>query len=554
MKKIPILIVIVVVATVFSACRQADDQDFLQAEAVINGEAMAEYIKVLASDEFAGRKPFTVGEELTIAYLQQQFIELGLEPAFSGSYFQEVPLMEVEVKPAETMRLAAETGGLVLNNLTDFVAFSRKVKPKTVIENAAMVFAGYGIVAPEYQWDDYYGLDVRDKIVVVLVNDPGLATGNPDLFNGNAMTYYGRWTYKYEEAARHGARGILIVHNTLGAGYPWSVVVSGAVSPKLFLHDEGGYSEFADIEGWLTTEAAVELFGNAGFDFKQMTEEAANPGFRAVDLKTRLWFEMGSTFKYDVSRNVAGVMPGTDLADEVIIFSCHWDHFGIGPVINGDSIYRGAVDNGTTMAWMLEIARAFGKLENRPRRSIMFLAPTAEEQGLLGAHYYVKNPAFPLEKTVANLNNDLMLPLGRMRDVMITGYGQSTLDDLVEEAAKRQDRYVVPDPNPETGMYYRADHFAFAKVGVPALFARGNVEHREHGREWMAQKEKDWLANNYHKPADKYDAETWDMEGIVEDAKLAFFIAWKLAGSNEWPQWKEGSEFKAVRESYLRAD
>jgi len=512
---------------------------------------MVEYIKVLASDEFAGRKPFTLGEELTIAYLQQKFIELGLEPAFQGSYFQEVPLMEVVVKPAETMHVASETGGLLLRNLSGFVAFSRKVQNKTIIESAPVVFAGYGIVAPEYDWDDYQGLDVRNKVVVVLVNDPGLGTGNPELFNGNAMTYYGRWTYKFEEAARQGASGVLIVHNTLGAGYPWSVVVSGAVSPKLYLQDDGGYAEFADLEGWLTTEAAVELFANAGFDFHELAKEAEKPGFRAVDLNTRLWFEMESSFKYDISRNVAGVMPGTDLANEVIIFSAHWDHFGIGPVIDGDSIYRGAVDNGTSIAWMLEIAKAFGKLENRPRRSIMFFAPTAEEQGLLGAHYYVKNPAFPLEKTVANLNNDLMLPLGRMRDVMITGYGQSTLDDLVEEAAKRQDRVVVPDPNPETGMYYRADHFAFAKVGVPALFARGNVEHRVHGREWTAQKEKEWLANNYHKPADKYDAETWDMEGIVEDAKLAFYIAWKLASSNKWPQWKEGSEFKSIRESYM---
>jgi Zn-dependent M28 family amino/carboxypeptidase len=553
MKKLRIILIPALIFALMG-CKAGEDKDFLQAEASINGERMVEYIKVLASDEFEGRKPFTVGEELTIAYLQQQFIELGLEPAFGGSYFQEVPLMEVESKPAGMIRLASENGGLMLNNLTDFVAFSRKVQPKTLIEAAPLVFAGYGIVAPEYQWDDYYGLDVRDKVVVVLVNDPGLASGQKELFNGNAMTYYGRWTYKYEEAARHGAKGILIVHNTLGAGYPWSVVVSGAVSPKLYLQNETGYTEFADMEGWLTTEAAVELFANAGLDFHELAAQAASPGFRAVDLGTRLWFEMESTFKYDVSRNVAGVMPGTDLADEVIIFSCHWDHFGIGPVINGDSIYRGAVDNGTTMAWMLEIAKAFGNLENRPRRSIMFLAPTAEEQGLLGAHYYVKNPAFPLHKTVANLNNDLMLPLGRMRDVMITGYGQTTLDDLVKEAAKRQDRYVVPDPNPESGMYYRADHFAFAKGGVPALFARGNVEHREHGREWTAQKEKDWLANNYHKPADKYDAETWNMEGIVEDAKLAFYIAWKLAGSNEWPQWKEGSEFKAIRESYFIAD
>ena len=532
-------------------CTSSAEKDFLKAEAIINGDKMVEYIRVLASDEFQGRAPFTEGEELTIKYLERQFTELGLEPVFNGSYFQEVPLMEVEVRPDEKMRFNAPEEDFELNNLTEFVAFSRKVQAATKIMNAPVVFAGYGIVAPEYGWNDYEGLDARGKIVIVLVNDPGLVTADPDLFTGNAMTYYGRWTYKYEEAARQGALGLLIVHNTRGAGYPWSVVVNGAVSPNLYLHDENGYAEFAEAEGWLTTEAADKIFNKAGMDFHQMAALAAKSGFRSVDLNTRVSFEMESSFTYDVSRNVAGVLPGTDLAEEVIIFSAHWDHFGIGPVINGDSIYRGAVDNGTSIAWMLEVARAFGQLENRPRRSIMIFAPTAEEQGLLGAHWYVKHPAFPLEHTVANFNNDLMLPVGRMKDVMITGFGQSTLDDLVEEAALRQDRYVVADPTPETGMYYRADHFAFAKAGVPALFARGNVEHHEHGREWMAQKEKDWLANNYHKPADKYDPETWNMEGIVEDARLAFYLAWKLANSQEWPQWKEGSEFKAVRESYF---
>lgn len=534
-----------------AACRPSADKDFLQAEAVISGEKMEEYIQVLASDEFQGRAPFTQGEELTVNYLKEQFIGLGLQPVFDGSYFQEVPLMEVVVKPAEKLRLRTPKGSLDLDYLEDFVAFSRKVQTVTKIEDVPVVFAGYGIVAPEYGWNDYEGLDARGKIVVVLVNDPGLATGDPELFTGNAMTYYGRWTYKYEEAARQGALGLLIVHNTRGAGYPWSVVVNGAVSPNLYLQDENGYAGFADVEGWLTTGAAEKLFSNAGLDFNERAAQAAEPGFRAVDLRTTLSFEMESSFTYDISRNVAGVLPGTDLAGEVIIFSSHWDHFGIGPVINGDSIYRGAVDNGTTLAWMLEIARAFGKLKNKPRRSIMLLAPTAEEQGLLGAHWYVKHPAFPLEKTVANFNNDLMLPVGRMKDVMITGFGQSTLDDLVEEAAARQDRYVVADPTPETGMYYRADHFAFAKAGVPALFARGNVDHRENGREWMAQKEKDWLANNYHKPADRYDPETWNLDGIVEDARLAFFMAWKLANSEDWPQWKVGSEFKAVREAYF---
>lgn len=546
------LLIFILIVFGICSCKPAAYSDFLKAEAAINDADMVEYIKVLASDEFSGRKPFTVGEDLTIAYLQQKFIELGLKPAFGQSYFQEVPLMEVVVQPSETMHIVSGTRSLDLKNLHDFVAFSRRVQPETIIDGAGVIFAGYGIVAPEYNWNDYKNLDVRDKIVVVLVNDPGLATGNNSLFNGNSMTYYGRWTYKYEEAARQGARGILIVHDTPGAGYPWSVVVSGAVSPKLYLQDEGGYSAFAQVEGWLTTEAAVSLFANAGFDFYALAQEAARSGFRAVDLNSRLWFTMESYFKYDVSNNVGGVLPGTDKADEVIVFTAHWDHFGIGPVIDGDSIYRGAVDNGTSIAWMLEIAKAFGKLKISPRRSIMFLAPTAEEAGLLGAHYYVRNPSFPLNKTVANLNNDLMLPLGRMRDIMVTGYGQSTLDDFVYEAAKRQGRVVVPDPRPETGMYYRADHFAFAKAGVPALFARGNVEHRVHGRDWTMSKETEWLANNYHKPADKYDAQTWDMAGIVEDARLAFYIAWKLASNNYWPQWKPGSEFKAIRKSYFR--
>jgi Zn-dependent M28 family amino/carboxypeptidase len=537
---------------VMTACAVTEDRDYKQAASHINAEKMAEYIEVMASDEFMGRMPFTRGEELTIQFLKEAYMELGLEPAWHGSYFQEVPLMQVAVRPDAQMLFATTAGPLALDYIRDFVSFSPRVEDVALVEDAGLVFAGYGIVAPEYGWNDYEGLDVSDKIVVVIVNDPGFATGDPDLFNGNAMTYYGRWTYKFEEAARQGALGLIIVHDTPGAGYPWSVVTNGAQIPKMYLEDENGYAGHARIEGWITTEAAIGLFGSAGLDFLQLKESAAQRDFQSIHLPVRLQnFKMQKTFHYNVSFNVLGLLPGTDLADEVIIYSSHWDHLGIGPPLNGDSIYNGAVDNGTTTAWMLEIARAFTKLEQRPRRSILFFSPTAEEQGLLGAHYYAANPAFPLHKTVANLNNDLMLPLGRMKDVMITGYGQSELDDLVYEAAALQDRYVVPDPNPQTGMYYRADHFAFAKVGVPALFARGNTHHREHGLEWTAEQERLWLENNYHKPTDRYEPEWWDLEGIVEDARLAFYIGWKLAGSDRFPQWKEGSEFKAIREAMM---
>lgn len=548
----PNLICLAIFICLVSSCTSTSEKDFQQASSYIEAQNMAEYIRVLASDEFMGRMPFTEGEALTVEYLKEAFTELGLQPAWGGSYFQEVALMEVTVLPDPVMTVNTANDRLFLEYIKDFVCFSPKVEGNTLIDEAELVFAGYGIVAPEYGWNDYKDLDVSDKIVVVLVNDPGFATGDKDLFNGNAMTYYGRWTYKFEEAARQGALGLLIVHDTPGAGYPWSVVTNGAQIPNMYLQDEGGYSKRAAVEGWITTEAAEEIFGRVGQDFGRLKSEASQKGFRAVALKANIrQFSMRKSFQYNVSRNVLGLLPGTDLADEVIVYSAHWDHLGIGPALDGDSIYNGAVDNGTSLAWMLEIARAFTRLDKKPRRSVLFLAPTAEEQGLLGAFHYVNHPAFPLNKTVANFNNDLMLPLGRMQDVMVTGYGQSELDELLYEAAIMQERYVVADPNPQTGMYYRADHFAFAKAGVPALFARGNTHHRINGKEWAARQEKLWLENNYHKPADQYDATSWDLEGIVEDAKLAFYMGWKLAGSNDFPGWKEGSEFKDIREAMM---
>jgi Zn-dependent M28 family amino/carboxypeptidase len=301
------------------------------------------------------------------------------------------------------------------------------------------------------------------------------------------------------------------------------------------------------MEGWLTLDAATELFSLAGLSLPELKEKAKAPGFKAVRMRSRANLNITSTHKFAVSRNVIGILPGTERKDEVIIYSSHWDHLGVGPVVNGDSIYNGAVDNGTTTAWMLEIAEAFNNLRKRPQRTIMFFSPTAEEQGLMGSAYYASHPLFPLNKTVANINNDLMLPYGPYKDVMITGYGQSELEDYIVRFAEKYDRYVMPDPNPHTGMYYRADHFSFANAGVPALFARGNCDSREHGKEWALKKEKDWLHNNYHKQADQYDPETWTFEGIVEDAQLFFRIGFELSNESTFPEWKEGSEFRERR-------
>ncbi|MCD4833649.1 MAG: M28 family peptidase [Bacteroidales bacterium] len=535
-----------IVTAIFSSC-----SDFKKAESTINEEDMTRIVTEFASDDFQGRKPFTIGEEKAVAFLVKEYKKIGLEPANNESYIQEVPMVEVTDIPDKRMKISMWNATIELNYKDDFVAFSKHLVDKISVRNSDMIFAGYGIVAPEYNWNDYEGINVKGKIVVVLVNDPGFGTDNKDFFKGNEMTYYGRWTYKYEEAARQGAKGILIIHESEPAGYPWSVVLNGATIPKLYLQAEDNYMSMCAIEGWLTFNAAKELFSLARLDLMELKEKAKKPDFKAFRMRSRLSLNIKSSHRFATSKNVIGVIPGKERPDEVIIYSAHWDHLGIGAPLNGDSIYNGAVDNGTSIAWMLEIAKAFTNLKKRPARTIMFLAPAAEEQGLLGSDYYATHPLYPLNKTVANINNDLMLPYGPYKDIMITGYGQSELEDYVEKFAKDYDRYVLPDPNPHTGMYYRADHFSFARVGVPALFARGNCDNREFGKEWALKKEKDWINNNYHKPTDQYDPATWTFTGIVDDAKISFRIGYELSNESIFPKWKEGSEFKEIREKQM---
>jgi Zn-dependent M28 family amino/carboxypeptidase len=540
------ILILASVLVFFSSCKKLTDYE--KAENTINANEMTRIVKEFGSDAFKGRKPFTAGEDSAIAFLIREYKRIGLEPCNNGSYLQEVPMVEVTDVPDEKMIINLKDIKLELNYKSDFVTFSKQLVDEIVLDNSQLVFAGYGIVAPEYNWNDYDGIDVKGKTVIVFVNDPGFGTDNKAFFNGNSMTYYGRWTYKYEEAARQGAKGLLIIHETEPAGYPWSVVLNGATIPKLYLQPEDNYLSMCAIEGWLTWDAAESLLSEAGYSLTELKEKAKKEGFKPFELNANVNFKMKSSHRFAISHNVLGILPGSDRADEIIVYSSHWDHLGVGDAQNGDSIYNGAVDNGTTTAWMLEIAEAFASLEKRPSRSILIFSPTSEEQGLLGSKYYAEHPLYPLNKTVANINNDLMLPFGRFKDVMITGYGQSELDDYVARFAPEYDRYVLPDPNPHTGMYYRADHFSFARVGVPALFARGNCDSREHGKEWALAKEKDWIANNYHKPTDQYDSLTWDFSGLVDDAKLMFRIGYELATDTVFPKWKEGSEFKAIRE------
>ncbi|WP_324679253.1 M28 family metallopeptidase [Hymenobacter sp. GOD-10R] len=517
----------------------------------ITTATISNYLQAVSSDEMQGRKPFTVGEERATQYLADQFKNLGLKPGPDGSYFQPVPMVEITATPSATMQIKGNGQNLAFQYKTDFVAFTQREQPQVAVTNSPLVFAGYGVVAPEYKWDDYAGLDVKGKTVVVLVNDPGNAANDTTFFKGKAMTYYGRWTYKYEEAARHGAAGLLIVHDTKPAAYPWSVVLSGAISPKLRaqLPDKGA-SKCA-LEGWLTLDAAKKLFQAAGQNYEQLYAAANKPGFKARPLgDLKLTASIQNKLRRQTSKNVLAVLPGTTRANEYIIYSAHWDHFGVGKTIAGDSIYNGAVDDGTGLAALLSIAEAFQKAKEKPARSIIFLAVTGEEQGLLGSAYYAQHPPFPLNKTVADLNMDMLWPYGEMKDLTVIGYGQSELEEYARAAAKEQDRYVLPDQTPETGMFYRSDHFSFAHVGVPSLYASGGYESRTRGKEYIAQQRQQFTSEHYHKPSDQIDL-NWDLAGIAQDAQLYYRVGQRLAGETTFPQWKAGSEFKEARDKSM---
>lgn len=544
MKNYPLSFLIVIL---FLTGCTSNKSDYRNAENSINIPDLKSYVSVLGSDSLMGRKPFTRGETITINYLAEQLKKIGFGPAFNGSYFQEVPMVEISSVIGDVKISRSSKTVLSFKTPDEAAIISPRVNKEIDISNSEMIFAGFGIVAPEYGWNDFEGIDVKGKTVVVLINDPGLYTGDTTLFKGREMTYYGRWTYKYEEAARQGAAGVVIIHETEGAGYPYTIPRKSAISPRLYMQLADSNLSLCQFTGWFSETSAERLFKECGLNVSNLRKEACKKGFRGFPLNMQISLTVHNSVNYNKSTNVAGVLKGSKRPDECIVYTAHWDHFGIGEKENGDSIYNGAVDNGTSMAWELEIGKAFSDLKKKPERSVVLLFPTAEEQGLNGSLYYTEHPVFPMEKTVACINNDMLLPIGRMKDVMITGYGQSELDDMVVKAAAEQDRYVVKDPNSHTGMYFRSDHFAFAKKGVPSLFARGNTDSREFGKEWASNQEKDYIENRYHRPSDNYEPDKWNFDGIAEDARLAFRIGYDLAFSDYFPVWKAGSEFKHLR-------
>ena len=506
----------------------------------------------LSSDEFMGRMPFTEGEKLTTSFLESKFKEMGLEPGNGDSYFQEVPMVSIITYPEQSMEFKTAQGSVVGEGLKDFVIWTQRTDSVVKVEDAEVVFAGFGIVAPEYGWNDYKNLDVKGKIVVVMINDPGFGSEDSTFFKGNTMTYYGRWTYKYEEAVRQGALGCLIVHNTIPAGYGFNNIQNSWKASKLYLDDRGQDKYKLGFEGWITLPFATQLFEKMGKNQSELLQNARKPDFQGFSTGMTLSTSLAVEPTYNVSKNVIAKVTGKTAPEEVIIYTAHWDHIGIGkPDETGDTIYNGALDNASGTAALLALAKAF-KTDEQPDRTVVFLAVTAEEQGLWGSAYYAKQPIYPKEKTVANINMDGVNPYGKMKDVSVIGVGQSEMEDLLDEELKKLGRYAAPEPNPVVGYYFRSDHFNFAKIGIPALYIGTGIDHVEKGKEYGKQLQEEYVAQYYHKPADAYDPKRWNLEGAVDDVQLLYQVGRNLANSTRWPGWKEGSEFKAIRDSYFK--
>jgi Zn-dependent M28 family amino/carboxypeptidase len=525
----------------------------------VSGEEILRHIRTLASDEFEGRAPGSRGEELTVKYLTEQFRRLGLKPGNpDGTYVQAVPLVGQTAQ--SSAHFVARGKRIDLKSPDDYVAVTRRVVPEVAVEDSDVVFVGYGVVAPEYGWDDYKGVDVKGKTVVMLINDPPVpdpaATSGLDekTFKGIAMTYYGRWTYKYEIAAEKGAAAAVIVHETGPAGYPYTTVVSGWGGENFDIEAPDRNMGRVAVESWVTLERARELFAASGLDFDSLKGAAATRDFRPVALDAKVSFRLSVKSRAVRSRNVVARLEGSDprLSNEYVVYSAHWDAFGRDGGLKGDQIRNGALDNGSGVAEMLEIARAFTRMDRPPKRSILFLAVTAEESGLLGAKFYAQNPLYPLERTLADINMDMMNLWGRTKSVVSIGYGNTTLEDLLAEVAAAQGKVVKPDPEPEKGFFYRSDHLEFVKRGVPALtFLHSGADYVGKPDDYGPRKRREYTERDYHKPSDEVKPD-WDMAGAVDDVRLLFQVGLRVAEGDKYPEWKPGTEFKARREEMLR--
>ncbi|HXT27646.1 MAG TPA: M28 family metallopeptidase [Vicinamibacterales bacterium] len=519
-----------------------------------------QHIKVLSSDKFQGRAPGGIGEDLTVGYLETQFKDLGLKPGNpDGTYVQKVPL--VGITGAERKPLVFTKGAqtLALTWKDDVVAWSKHVADVAEIDKSDVVFAGYGIEAPEFGWNDFKNIDVKGKTIVVLVNDPPIpdpadaSTLDAKMFGGRAMTYYGRWTYKFEEGARKGAAAVLIVHETVPAAYPFSVV-QGNLGEKFDTIAPDKNMSRSNIEGWITVDAARKLFTMAGQNFDELKKKALSKDFTAVPLGVQASMGIKNTLRNVNSRNVVATLEGSDasLKDEYVVYTAHWDHLGVGEAVNGDRIYNGARDNAAGVALMLEVARQFTKVQPPPKRSILFTMVTAEEQGLLGSQYYSVTPLYPLAKTVADINIDSPNVFAPSKDVTVIGMGASDLDDYLQQAAQEQGRTLRPDPEAEKGYYYRSDHFNFAKQGVPALYIEsGHDAAGDKPADYLKKKLDDYEAHDYHAPSDVVKPD-WDLSAAALDGQLVFAVGYRVANAGKWPEWKPGNEFRAKREEMLR--
>ncbi|MEO5718527.1 MAG: M28 family metallopeptidase [Chthoniobacterales bacterium] len=529
-----------------------------QALEAIDQAGLLQHIKVLGSDKFEGRAPGSKGEEESVNYITAQFKELGLKPGNpNGTYTQEVPMAGILTTP--TAQLTVGEKKIELQSPNDFVAFTSRITPEIKVEDSEMVFVGYGVVAPEYGWDDFKGVDVKGKTVVFLINDPPIPDPNDaskldgKMFKGKAMTYYGRWSYKYEIAAEKGAVAAVIVHETIPAAYPWAVVENSNSKENFVIDSPDKNMSTIGVRSWIQLETARKLFRAASQNYDELKKAALSKDFKPVSLGAKASFVLENKISHFKSHNVIGKLEGSDpqQKDEYIIYSAHWDHLGRDPHLKGDQIYNGALDNASGVASILEIAQAFTKLPQPPPRSILFMATTAEESGLLGAKYYAENPLYPLDHTLADINIDGVNPWGKTRDIEDIAAGNSTLDDLLAQAAQRAGRVAKPNSEPEKGTFFRADNFEFAKVGLPALYIGSKPkDYIGQPADYGQKKSDDYTLHHYHQVSDEVNP-AWDLSGAIEDTRLLFEVGYEVAHGDQFPTWKDGSEFKAKREAMM---
>lgn len=512
--------------------------------AAINRSDLDAAIRTLSSDAFEGRYPASPGETRTIEFLSREFARVGTIPGNGLSYYQDVPMLKIANDGQGILTFAGSKSPLALTYGNDFIGFTPQFKEKIAIQDSETVFVGFGIVAPEYGWNDYRGLDVRGKTVIMLVNDPGFY--DPGLFRGKNMTYYGRWIYKFAEAGRQGATAAVLIHETDPASYGWEVVRNSWGRPIFRLDTGADNTGTCELEAWISLDAAQRLCTAAGNDLALLKKAALAKNFSARVLPLKASITFTNILEKTVSHNVIARVQGADRADDCVIYTAHWDHFGKDEKLSGDTIYNGALDNATGTAALIELAAAFVRLGTPPRRSVLFVAVTGEEQGLLGSAYYVAHPVVPLAKTAAVINMDVLNIFGRMKDIQVIGYGLSDLDEYARSAATRQGRYLVPESHPERGGFYRSDHFPFVLAGVPALNAASGIDHRQKGKVWGQQQRETYNRKNYHQPSDEYTAD-WDLSGMLEDIRFYFDVGYRLSMESSFPQFKKDSPYQAVK-------